>query len=198
MSKERISANIYGDMLGDKTARVMYENPEGKKMDISFHWHTKKIGSGGYFSMDENYMEIHVSERRLAKSNEIYSDKRKIGEDTWISRQAGSGSKENGIQTFDEFLQNKDAFNYVADEKLRAVLYKAQGAAREAMHNYYENYRDNKYNQNKLSDVRKKLAEKANKILGTHLEERKMPSKKLGIGVQKLVDRIVSNKKING
>ena len=192
MSEEKISADIQGEMFGDKTAHIKYESPEGKKLDISFHWHTKQIGSGGYFSMDENYLETKVSERGLIKSKEIFSDKRKVGEDVWIARPAGGGGKAGGIQSFDQFLKSKDVFDHVADENLRAVLYKAQDAAREAMHDYYEKYHDNKYNQNKLSDVRKKiakLADKATEITGTEKIVQKFTDSK------KIADVEISAKK---
>lgn len=171
MKNDKISANIDGEMLGDKRAHILYEDPEGKKFDISFQWRTEKKGSGGYFSMDEYYVETHVSERGFLKSKETYTNNRKVGEDVWISRPAGGGSKEQGIQSFDQFLQNKEVFNDISDEKLRAMLYKAQDSAKIALHDYYENYNKN---QNKLAILRKKVARSIDKALGTKLAEKKL------------------------
>lgn len=176
MKEDKISANISGEPLGDKRAHILYKDQEGKKLDISFQWHTKQTGSGGYFSMDEYYVETHVSEHGLLKSKEIYTNNKKVGEDIWISRAAGGGSKEQGIQTFEQFLQDKEFFNDIEDEKLRTILCKAQGVADVALHDYYENY-----NRSKLAYLRKKIAHDIDETLGTHLEEKKIakPIKKI-------------------
>ncbi|MBR1601678.1 MAG: hypothetical protein IJ677_08920 [Alphaproteobacteria bacterium] len=186
MSGEKYEADVFGDMFGDKTAHIKYTDADEKKLDISFHWHTKQRGSGGYFSMDENYVEIHVSEPGLLKNKEIYSDNRKVGEDTWIAHSVGGGGKAEGIQTFDQFLKNTEVFNHIEDEKLRSILYKAQNSASDALHVYYENYETNK---NRLSEVRKKLAKKVDNF--THNTGIDKAAEKVGIDVR------LENKRLN-
>lgn len=153
MKEDKISANISGELHGDKRAHILYEDQEGKKLVISFQWQTKQKGSGGYFSMDEYYVETHVSEPGLLTSKEIYRNKKKVGEDIWVSRAAGGGSKEQGIQTFEQFLQDKEVFKDVEPE-LRTILCKAQCAAAVALHGYYKK----NYNRSKLASLCRKLA----------------------------------------
>ena len=52
---------------------------------------------------------------------------------------------------------------------------------------------------NKLAKVRKKIAHNIDETLGTHLEEKKLPKvlEKIEEPLSKVVDKIVSNKKVN-
>lgn len=155
----KASVKISGEKLGDQTARVKYKLDDGKKVDVTFQWHTKQIGSGGYFSQDDFYLTTDVSVQKALISKKIYSDSRKVGEDIWISRQAGGGSKESGPQNFEECLKDEKLFEGVEDKQLQTVLRQAQKDTLAAMPEFYENYQEND-NKGTLAKVRDFMAKK--------------------------------------